>query len=59
VIIAEFFPPLAGLFAFIPNTSQMIVKFYRQTSWPQPLTSHVMRHAKLEKNRFYCLPKVH
>jgi len=59
MIIAEFFPPLAGLFAFIFNTSQMIVKFYRQTSWPQPLTSRVMRRDKPEKNWFYCLPNVH
>jgi len=22
----------------------MIVKFYRQTLWPQPFTSHVMRY---------------
>jgi len=27
MIIAEFFPPLAGLFAFKLKTSQMIVKF--------------------------------
>jgi len=26
-----FFPALAGLFAFIFDTSQMIVRFYRQT----------------------------
>jgi len=26
------------------DTSQMIVKFYRQTLWPQSFTSHVMRH---------------
>jgi len=39
-----FFPPLAGLFTFILDTSQMIVKFYRQTLWSQPFTSHVMRH---------------
>jgi len=38
MIIAEFFTPLAGLFAFMTNTSQMIAKFYRQTSWPQPIT---------------------
>jgi len=37
-----FLPPLAGLFTFILDTSQMIVKFYLQTLWPQPC--HVMRH---------------
>ena len=41
-----FFPPLAGLFTFILDTSQMIVKFYRQTLWPQPFTSHVMQHER-------------
>jgi len=39
-----FFPLLAGLFTFILDTSQIIVKFYRQTSWPQPFTSRVMQH---------------
>jgi len=39
-----FFPLLAGLFTFILDTSQMIVKFYRQTLWPQPFTSRVMQH---------------
>jgi len=39
-----FFPPLAGLFTFILDTSQMIVKFYCQTLWPQSFTSHVMRY---------------
>ena len=38
------FMRLAGLFTFIPDTSQMIVKFYHQTLWPQPFTSHVMQH---------------
>ena len=32
MIIAEFFPPLAGLFAFKLKTSQMIVKFWNITN---------------------------
>jgi len=46
IIINEhcFFPLLAGLFTFIPDTSQMIVKFYRLCLRPQPFTSHVMRY---------------
>jgi len=52
MIIAEFFPPFAGLLAFMLNTSQMIVKFYRQTSWPQPLISRMMRRDKPEKIGF-------
>jgi len=39
-----FFPTLAGLFTFILDKSQMIVKFYRQTLRPQPFTSRVMQH---------------
>jgi len=38
-----FFPPLAGLFTFVFDTSQMIVKFCRRTWWPQSFTSHMMR----------------
>ena len=34
-----FFPALAGLFTFIFDRSQMIVRFYRQT---QSFTSHVI-----------------
>jgi len=51
------------------DTSQMIVKFCHQTLWPQSFTSHVMRYElnleldnsrdNPEKNRFYCLSKVH
>jgi len=46
IIINEhyFFPLLAGLFTFIFDTSQMIVKFDCQTLWPQSFTSHVMRY---------------
>jgi len=32
------------LFTFILDTSQMIVKFYRQILWPQPFTSRMMQH---------------
>jgi len=39
-----FFPPLAGLFTLILDTSHMIVKFYRQTLWPQTFTSRMMQH---------------
>jgi len=39
-----FFPPLVGLFTFTLDTSQMIMKFYCQTMWPQPFTSRVMRY---------------
>jgi len=48
-----FFPPLAG-FTFILDTSQMIVKFYRQTLWPQPFISHMKRYElnlDLDNNR--------
>jgi len=50
------------------DTSQMIVKFYRQTLRPQPFISRVMQHElDLEltvvisrtKDKFYCLSKVH
>jgi len=65
VIFAELFPPLAGLFAFILNTSQTIVKFHGQTSWSHPSTSRVMRRElnleldnsrdKPEENKFQIL----
>jgi len=32
-----FFPALAGLFTFIFDTSQMIVRFYRQSLWPHSI----------------------
>ena len=70
-------PPLKKWWGHVPrvphqiapmlDTSQMIVKFYRQTLRPQPFISRVMQHElDLEltvvisrtKDKFYCLSKV-
>ena len=65
----EFFPPAAGLFGLYFITSQISVKFYCETSWPQLFTSCVMRRElkvepdnsldKPKKNKFHCVTKMH
>jgi len=51
-------PPFAGLFTFILDTSQMIVKFYHQTVIRYELNLELYNSCD-KRDKFYCLSKVH